>query len=82
MTRLDRAALRSAVGEENFPDLEAICNTLDRLGCRLAVSGEGLDRIMAALAEELAIQRMAHELADCGLSPPFLLADTPPSEDL
>ncbi len=62
----DAAVLRSAVGEENYPDLVSICERLDALGVRLAVSREGLDRIMRALAEELVAQRLAIEVAnDC-----------------
>lgn len=62
----DAVVLRSAVGEENYPDLVSICERLDALGVRLAVSSEGLDRIMRALAEELVAQRLAIEVAnDC-----------------
>lgn len=77
------AVLRSAVGEENFPDLEAICARLDQLGCRLAVSSEGLDRIMATIAEELVAQRLALDAAGDALGLPGAACpgDTPTPED-
>lgn len=79
MTRLDRAVLRSAVGEDNYPDLVALCNILDQLEARLAISDDGLDRITRALAEELVMQRLAADAA--GLSTETLPGDTHALED-
>lgn len=77
----EAAVLRSAVGEENYPDLASICERLDALGCRLALSREGLDRIMRALAEELVAQRMAIEVANDCLRAEAAAVDTPTPED-
>ena len=74
--------LRSVVGDENYPDLVSICERLDALGVRLAVSREGLDRIMRMLAEELVAQRLAIEVANDCLHESAASADTRPSEDL
>lgn len=64
MSVLDRAVLRSAVGEDNYPDLVAVCDRLDQLETRLAISSEGLARITRALAEELVAQRLAVDVAN------------------
>ncbi len=63
----DRDVLRAAIGEENFPDLVAVCERLDSLGTRLAISSEGMGRLMRALAEELVAQRLAIEVANDSL---------------
>ncbi len=67
------SVLRSAVGEDNYPDLVAVCDKLDQLETRLAISREGLDRITRALAEELVAQRLAVDVVN-------EVADTPTTE--
>jgi len=69
MSAADRALLRSAVGADNYPDLVAVCERLDALGCRLALSQEGINRLMTALAEELITQKLAVEIANDGALP-------------
>lgn len=73
--------LRSAVGDENYPDLVSICERLDALGVRLAVSREGLDRIMRILAEELVAQRLAIDVANDCLRESERAPDTRTPED-
>lgn len=86
MSVLEVAVLRSSVGEDNYPDLVVICNKLDELGARLALSGEGLARVIATIAEEIVLQRVAIEAADAAmgaldLPEPPALCDTHGSED-
>ncbi len=60
----EREVLRSAVGDDNYPDLVAVCDRLDQLETRLAISSEGLARITRMLAEELVAQRLAQDAAN------------------
>lgn len=63
MSRLDRAVLRAAVGEQNFARLESILARLAELESLQIISPEGARAISLALADELAQQAIARELA-------------------
>jgi hypothetical protein len=63
MTALARAVLRSAVGESNYAQLEAICEALTRLEMAATLSVGASDRILEALAEELTGQAAARDAA-------------------
>jgi hypothetical protein len=58
------AVLRSAVGDENYPHLEAICERLWQLEVRQVISPHGSDRITRVIAEELVAQRLAIDVAN------------------
>lgn len=83
MSALEVAVLRSSVGEDNYPDLVAICDKLDQLEARLAISDEGLARLIIAIAEEIVAQRIAIDAATGALDlpEPPALCDTQRSED-
>ncbi len=63
MTALDRAVLRSEVGEQNFARIERILARLSELESRQIISPEGAKLISLALAEEVALQTVAREMA-------------------
>jgi hypothetical protein len=67
MTALARAVLRSAVGESNYAQLEAICEALTRLEMAATLSAGASDRILEALAEELTGQAAARDAARKGV---------------
>jgi len=63
VTALDRAVLRAEVGADNFERLTAICAHLSELESRQIISPEGARAVSLALAEELAAQSLAREMA-------------------
>jgi hypothetical protein len=63
VTVLDRAVLRSEVGEQNFARIERILTRLAELESRQIISPEGARTISLALADELASQAVAREMA-------------------
>lgn len=83
MSVLEVAVLRSSVGEDNYPDLVVICDKLDQLEARLAISDEGLARVIVTIAEEIVAQRIAIDAASVALDlpEPPALCDTHGSED-
>jgi hypothetical protein len=63
VTALDRAVLRAEVGDQNYARLESICARLSELESRQIISPEGARAISLALADELAAQAIAREMA-------------------
>lgn len=62
MTTLDRAVLRSALGESYF-DMLRIGELLDNMARRGVISDEGLSTVLDHLAEELVAKAVANALS-------------------
>lgn len=63
MTTLDRAVLRSALGDDGYREVEAACTLLDRLRARGALSTDGLSLVLGTLAGELVARAVANDLS-------------------
>lgn len=62
MSALDRAVLRSVLGEDGYREMKAVGSLLDRLVARGAISQEGLDTVLGNLAEEIVAQAVANDI--------------------
>ena len=79
MTRLDRAVLRSVLGEDGYREMEAVGTLLDRIASRGLISREGLSTVLEHLAEEIVAQAVANDVGkDLSTAPGS--ADTPATE--
>lgn len=75
-----RIVLRAAVGDENYPDVEALAGLLEALHGRGLISEEGLGHLISTLADEIVTHKVLREFG-LDLSILAVRGDTPLPED-
>jgi len=66
---IERVVLRAAVGRDNYPPVEKAAAALDELEARGIISRDGLQAIVAALADEIVTSAVLREFgSDLSLS--------------